>query len=154
MTQKLQESVTELLGESPLLEAPRKSAKRKTTKRKTKPKSKSGRSSRGTKVDYWRTMPGGHKVGFRKRRGKKRGLAVTGHPTLRKKINKESVERANQLVETTLSSLIPTMPNPLSGAEFTEQEQAAIVQHVKRLFPNATDEAVKAAIFGGGSIKG
>lgn len=58
--------------------------------------------------------------------------------------------RGNVLMEATVSAMIPMTPNPLQGlGPFGEAERRHILSRFKSLFPNATEDAIERAVFGG-----
>lgn len=60
------------------------------------------------------------------------------------------VREANAVMEATVSAMIPMTPNPLEGVgPFSEEERQEVVRQLKTLFPNATEDAIQRAVFGG-----
>jgi len=60
----------------------------------------------------------------------------------------ETVE-ANRIMEATVSGMVPMIPNPLEGFGFDEAERKSVVKRLQTLFPNATEDAIQVAVFGG-----
>lgn len=57
---------------------------------------------------------------------------------------------ANRMMEATVSAAVPMMPQPLAGlGPFSEAERKEVVKRLQSLFPNATEDAIQQAVFGG-----
>lgn len=64
-----------------------------------------------------------------------------------KKMMGEAV--SNRIMETTITSMIPTLPHPLEMlGPFGPSDRRRIVSGIKTIFPKAEDTAIEVAVFG------